>query len=493
MSKQTLGEFLATLRKANGFTQLEVAEKLGISNRTLSAWECGTALPDILLLPALADMYNVTVDEIIAGERKSTIETSIANKSQRKLLQNKLSKITTPSLLLTGIAIVGILLFFVGLYIELTTIAWTGWQWWLLLLFVGAITLVVCLVILIAMFAGAKSGADEEMEGYNNYCILLSKRLSICYYAIAIAFAVLVLVGTLLPCVFSTENYLYFLNNLLFGNLLFEETSAKIAGILMFVNGTGTIVFALLGFFTYRTSLKKQANDTILEQISKQKKQNKKLSLWGLIAIALAVACTITSICLTNTPFVKKTELYQSSSKEDFIKKVECLHFDAMPYYDTSFADQLPQTGEYYLPLSANANSERDMVNLGKGFYARYSQNKDHCDIYVLVNDIENNNMTTYHMVATAYRYYSPDKSWSVYVAQYWNYPVSAGENGKPLFAIEEHEGKISLYSSEVQNSMFGGHAVMLSYMFVCVYYSVVFVIASIKMHKIKIKLYSAK
>ena len=40
MAKQTIGEFLATLRKANGYTQQEIADRLGISNRTLSGWEC---------------------------------------------------------------------------------------------------------------------------------------------------------------------------------------------------------------------------------------------------------------------------------------------------------------------------------------------------------------------------------------------------------------------------------------------------------------------
>ena len=44
--KQSLGEFLATLRRANGYTQQEVADKLGVSNRTLSAWARGASMPD---------------------------------------------------------------------------------------------------------------------------------------------------------------------------------------------------------------------------------------------------------------------------------------------------------------------------------------------------------------------------------------------------------------------------------------------------------------
>ena len=62
MDKQTIGEFLATQRKAKGFTQQYVADLLGVSNKTLSAWETNKAYPDILVLPALAELYGVTAD-----------------------------------------------------------------------------------------------------------------------------------------------------------------------------------------------------------------------------------------------------------------------------------------------------------------------------------------------------------------------------------------------------------------------------------------------
>ena len=68
---RSIGEFLAALRKAHGYTQKEVAERLDVSNRTVSSWECNTALPDILLLPAIAELYGVTADEILAGERRA--------------------------------------------------------------------------------------------------------------------------------------------------------------------------------------------------------------------------------------------------------------------------------------------------------------------------------------------------------------------------------------------------------------------------------------
>lgn len=62
------GAYLAMLRKARGATQQEIAEQLGISNKTVSKWESGGGLPDITVLPALAALYGVSADDILAGE-----------------------------------------------------------------------------------------------------------------------------------------------------------------------------------------------------------------------------------------------------------------------------------------------------------------------------------------------------------------------------------------------------------------------------------------
>ena len=50
-------------------TQQEVADQLGVSNKTVSKWESGGGFPDITVLPALAELYGVTADDILAGER----------------------------------------------------------------------------------------------------------------------------------------------------------------------------------------------------------------------------------------------------------------------------------------------------------------------------------------------------------------------------------------------------------------------------------------
>ena len=69
MQPEKIGDFLASLRKSKGFTQQEVAEQLHLSNKTISKWESGAGLPDVSVLPALAELYGVSVDDILAGQR----------------------------------------------------------------------------------------------------------------------------------------------------------------------------------------------------------------------------------------------------------------------------------------------------------------------------------------------------------------------------------------------------------------------------------------
>ncbi len=70
MDQKKTGDFLKELRKEQSFTQEQVAEKLGVSSRTISRWETGTYMPDISMLVDIAEMYDVDVREIIDGERK---------------------------------------------------------------------------------------------------------------------------------------------------------------------------------------------------------------------------------------------------------------------------------------------------------------------------------------------------------------------------------------------------------------------------------------
>ena len=71
MNQKKIGSFLKELRNEKGITQEQFAEVLNVSGRTVSRWETGANMPDISLLVEIADYFDVSIPEIINGERKS--------------------------------------------------------------------------------------------------------------------------------------------------------------------------------------------------------------------------------------------------------------------------------------------------------------------------------------------------------------------------------------------------------------------------------------
>lgn len=68
------GEFIYTMRKEKGWTQSELADKLGITNKAVSKWETGDAFPETAQLVPLATLFDITVDELLRGEKNPNIE-----------------------------------------------------------------------------------------------------------------------------------------------------------------------------------------------------------------------------------------------------------------------------------------------------------------------------------------------------------------------------------------------------------------------------------
>lgn len=65
MNKKTLGMMIATLRKEQGMTQLELAEKMGVTDKAVSKWERDLSCPDVNSLPKLAEVFGISVDELM--------------------------------------------------------------------------------------------------------------------------------------------------------------------------------------------------------------------------------------------------------------------------------------------------------------------------------------------------------------------------------------------------------------------------------------------
>ena len=78
MEAKTMGKFISALRKANGMTQKDLAEKLNVSDKSVSRWERDEGAPDLSLIPVIAEIFDVTCDELLRGERKSPTERETA-------------------------------------------------------------------------------------------------------------------------------------------------------------------------------------------------------------------------------------------------------------------------------------------------------------------------------------------------------------------------------------------------------------------------------
>jgi transcriptional regulator with XRE-family HTH domain len=125
MEKKSIGSFMAALRKAHGMTQQEVADRLNVSNKTISKWERDDSHPEITLIPVIAEIFNVTADEILRGERishekaeensdvTSNVRANIQTDKQLKRLLNKsitgFKNITYIALALTLIGVICLL------------------------------------------------------------------------------------------------------------------------------------------------------------------------------------------------------------------------------------------------------------------------------------------------------------------------------------------------------------------------------------------------
>lgn len=195
MEKKTIGAFLSALRKANGMTQQEVADKLNVSNKTVSKWERDEGCPEIMMLPALAELYSVTVDEILRGERiVKEYEQQKNSKSQERikyLIERATVKFTDCSIASTVLGAAALLLVYtVGEIISYDYI-WLGYVIALLLL---ASSVTVILIAFNNLISGLKGTGDEA----GNECEEVIKKAI--KYITAVSFLTFVTLAGLVAC-----------------------------------------------------------------------------------------------------------------------------------------------------------------------------------------------------------------------------------------------------------------------------------------------------
>ncbi len=110
MDNIAIGNYLLKLRTEKGLTQIQAAEILGVSNKAVSKWECGEALPSVEMLMALSKLYGVSVDEILQGSSKAEPQSQPLHRAKASFASNG----TIFALLDVFAAITSILSIFLG-------------------------------------------------------------------------------------------------------------------------------------------------------------------------------------------------------------------------------------------------------------------------------------------------------------------------------------------------------------------------------------------
>lgn len=93
MDQIKIGRFIAAMRKEQSFTQKQLAEQLGISNKTISKWETGNGMPEVSLMLPLCEALKINVNELLSGERLTEHNYhERAEENMVKLIQEKNDK-----------------------------------------------------------------------------------------------------------------------------------------------------------------------------------------------------------------------------------------------------------------------------------------------------------------------------------------------------------------------------------------------------------------
>ena len=149
MDQIKIGKFIAECRKKQNLTQGQLAEKLGITDRAISKWENGRAMPDSSLMLDLCSILNISVNELLSGE---VIDMENSNKKNEQLLldmakevESKNKIIWTSMWVIMGVSMIALL---AGIFITAFLVPEGPWQL--------VTVLLICIVFLIPCFYALK-------------------------------------------------------------------------------------------------------------------------------------------------------------------------------------------------------------------------------------------------------------------------------------------------------------------------------------------------
>lgn len=117
MNQEKIGKFIAVCRKEKKLTQTELAEKLGVTDRSVSNWETGKNMPDLSLFKPLCEILGITINELLSGERLSK------DKYQERFEENIVNTINYSTKRLNKYnQVISLIIIIFGLFISISAI-----------------------------------------------------------------------------------------------------------------------------------------------------------------------------------------------------------------------------------------------------------------------------------------------------------------------------------------------------------------------------------
>ena len=122
MNQNRIGKFIANQRKTKNLTQEQLAEKLGITKNAVSKWERGICLMDMSLLKPLSEILDVSINEILAGEKIK--KEDILSKSEENIINlTELIELRTMKYGIIGMCLFFIILVLISMFKEISPVS----------------------------------------------------------------------------------------------------------------------------------------------------------------------------------------------------------------------------------------------------------------------------------------------------------------------------------------------------------------------------------
>ena len=140
-----IGKFIAQKRKEKNLTQLELANKISVSEKTISKWECGNGLPDASLMLPLCNVLDISANELLSG--KSLSENEYKESAEKNIVELKSRQEKSTKHLLTLEVVVGYMATFSYLFLLLCAIFAVENLIWQIIMIVFAVSILLVGVI----------------------------------------------------------------------------------------------------------------------------------------------------------------------------------------------------------------------------------------------------------------------------------------------------------------------------------------------------------